>query len=911
MDGRRWQRVRELFEQACELDPAERSAYLSKTCADEPDLQAEVESILAGSEASPTFLDTPAVQAFPELSGGTEAPPIAGRRVGAYELVRLIASGGMGSVYLATRADRQYEKRVAIKLIKRHIVTPETLERFRLERQTLAGLQHPNIAALLDGGVTDDGLPYLVMEYIDGVPIDRYCDEHRLTVDERLELFRTVCSAVADAHRNLIVHRDLKPGNILVTTSGVPKLVDFGIAKALDPAGATRTANVTATAERIMTPEYASPEQIRGKPITTAGDVYSLGVVLYELLTGHRPYRPKSRMPHEIERAVCEDEPVKPSTVVRRPPAAADDDQPHRTAPSTQAICDARRLSPDGLRRRLAGDLDAIVLKAMRKEPDRRYASVERLAEDIRRHRVGLPVTARSDTFRYRATRFIRRHRVPVAAAVAVVAALLAGIVATTRESRIANQARVVAQKQTRKAQRVNAFLNSMLASAQPAEKGKDVTVREILDNAAREIDTGLRDEPEVEADVRMTLGTTYRELGYLDQAETHLTAALEIRHRLFGDPHPSVAETLNAQGLLAKTMGRYDQAERLYRRALDMRRSLLGEDHADVAETMNNLGVLLKRKGQWDKAAELHRAALGIRRRLFGPRHRDVATSMTNLAAVLKHQARYDEAEQLYQEALDIFRDVLGADHYRVAVCQNNLALLLREIGAYARAEPLLRDALAIRRQVFGDEHVAVSTGLKNLALVLTDLGETGEAETLLREALRIDRKLRGPDHPSLANTLNNLAEVLLSRGGLREAEALCTEALSIRRKTLPDDHPRMAGALHVLGRIRVGMNDAAGAEPLLRNALSIYERRLPAGHSKTAGVRIDLGACLLTLGRYSEAENEMLAGYASIVEAQGTNHPPVRSALKRIVRLYEAWGRPEPAAKYRDLLRRDADGG
>ncbi|MCH7701593.1 MAG: serine/threonine protein kinase [Planctomycetes bacterium] len=881
MTAPQWQRVRELFDSACEMGAAERDAYLSEACADDAELRVEVESILAESDRSPTFLDGSAADAFPELLDHAGPQSMKGRRVGAYELLRPIAAGGMGAVFLAQRADRQYEKKVAIKLIKRHLATPETIVRFRMERQTLAGLEHPNIAGLQDGGVTDDGLPYLVMEFVDGVSIDRYCDDRRLSVVERLELFRTVCSAVLFAHQNLIVHRDLKPSNILVTADGVPKLLDFGIAKVLDPTRPTAATQVTAG--RIMTPEYASPEQIRGEPITTATDVYSLGVVLYELLTGCRPYSIKSRIPHEIERAICEEEPAKPSTVAITSGAG-----PPKTTPG----------------RPLAADLDSIVLKAMRKEPDRRYASIEQFSEDIRRHLVGLPVIARKDTFSYRAAKFIRRNKVPVTAAGVVLLSLIAGMVATSWQSRVAIRANAVAQKQTRKAERVNTFLNSMLASAQPSEKGKDVTVREILDNAAREIDTGLGDEPEVEAEVHMTLGATYRELGHYAESERHFEAAFTIRRRIFGQKHPSVAETLNAQGMLARAAGRYDDAERLYRRSLVMRVELFGEHDAAVAETMNNLGVLLKRKGLLDEAASYYRRALTIRRTLFGDRHRDVATSMCNLAAVLKNQSRYDDAMGLYRDALSIFRDVLGPEHYRVAVCQNNLALLLQETGDYAGAETLLREALAIRREVFGDEVVGVSTGLKNLALTLMAMGKVSEAESLLREALVLDRKLRDAEHPSLANTLNSLADLLASRGEYDEAEVLCAEGLAIRRKRLSGDHPRVAGSLAVMGRIHLGRGDAAGAELLFRESVTIYRKKLHEDHPKLAVARINWGTCLVALGRYGEAEKEMLGGLRAIVDAWGARHPSARSALQDVVHLYELWGKAEEASRYRDRL-------
>ena len=425
MSTHRWKEVRELFDTACDLDALERESFLSKACAGDIQLRAEVESILAGNERAPPFFDAPAAEAFPELFDVEQVTTLVGRCIGPYRLIRFVVSGGMGAVYQATRADRQDDEKVAIKLIKRRVVTEDTLRRFRTERRALAMLDHPNIARLRDGGVTPDGLPYLVMEYVDGTPIDRFCDRCKLSTLERLRLFQTVSEAVQYAHHNLIVHRDLKPNNILVTTEGIPKLLDFGIAKVLDPDEDPHADIQTATGQRLMTPEYASPEQICGKSITTATDVYSLGVVLYELLTGHHPYRTKSCSPHEIERTICEQDPEKPSTAIGRVEQVVTAGGSSRITLTPELVSQTRDGQPDKLRRRLAGDLDAIVLMAMRKEPRHRYPSVEQFSQDIRRHLDGLPVIARKGTFRYRSAKFIRRNRAAVVATVVVAVSLL------------------------------------------------------------------------------------------------------------------------------------------------------------------------------------------------------------------------------------------------------------------------------------------------------------------------------------------------------------------------------------------------------------------------------------------------------------------------------------------------------
>ncbi len=851
----RWSRIRELAEAASELGAAERRGFLDDACEGEESLRDEVESILACSEQTPALLDAPAVMAFPELFTGPPEPA-AGQRLGAYELVRLIASGGMGAVYLARRADGQYDHTVAIKLIRNRALTEETLRRFRAERQMLATLDHPNIARLLDGGVTLEGVPYLVMEFVDGTPFDRFCDERRLSTHDRLRLFADVCSAVSYAHRNLVVHRDLKPGNILVTSSGTPKLLDFGIARVLDD-GPGAEQGEPAVAQRELTPEYASPEQIRGEPVTTASDVYSLGVILYELLTGHRPARSES-----------EQVPQRPSATVERP-----------------------------LRRRLCGDLDEIILKALRADPQQRYAGADQLQEDIRRHLVGLPVTARNGSLRYRSGRFFRRHRVPVLAGSLVALAIVAGAIAAAWQGRAAFLAGQRAQAEAQKVEMANAFLTAMLTSSDTsAAPGPQGAVAAMLDEASGRLEAAvLAGQPEVEASVRATVGMTYLQLGLLDDAERHLTVAAEIRRKLFGDVHPDVAASLDSLGMLAKAKGDHPAAERQYREALRQRRTLHGRDSLPGAETLNNLGVLLKTTGRLEEAEQCLREAAVIRRAALREsaaglgaddlrtRRQDVATTATNLAAVLKNQGKLDQAEALYREALSLFRDALGERHYRVAVCQNNLALLLAERGEYEQAVALSRESLDIRRAVYGDRHLAVATGLKNLALLLAETGRTEEAEPLYRQALVLGRELPG-DELLLANTLNNLADLLATLGRYDEAEALAGEALQIRRAK--SSGPRTAASLLVLGRIQLGRGDPAAAEPLLREAL---ERCLEKNDPRSAArAKSELGGCLTALGRYEEAERLLLESLS-----QATAPALNRQTKQRINDLQEARGR------------------
>ena len=497
-----WLKVRGILERALELAPADRAAYLEQACAGDPGLRTEVESLIRSNEqASTDFLER-SVFEMPDPFAVTGSGSMTGKRIGPYQIVEEIGHGGMGSVFRAVRADDQYRKEVAIKLVRAGLGDPFRMHRFKAERQILADLDHPNIARLLDGGELEDGQPYVVMEYIEGEPIDDYCRGRKLSVTDRLRLFRTVCEAVAYAHQRLVIHRDIKPANILVTEAGAPKLLDFGIAKIVDAGDERESANATVTVLRQMTPEYASPEQVRGEPITTASDVYSLGVVLYGLLTGHRPYPDESRLPHEIAQAVCDVQAEKPSTVVLRRPTSGDSGPPS-----------GMEGTPEKLRRRLAGDLDNIVLKALRKEPERRYGSVEQFSEDIRRHLEGQPVLARSDAFWYRAGKFVIRHKAGVAAAVLMAVTLIAGLVITARETYIARAERARAEKRFND---VRELANSLVFEVHDAIQnlpGATAARKLIVDRALRYLDT-LASEASDNHDLQRELAAAYQKVG-------------------------------------------------------------------------------------------------------------------------------------------------------------------------------------------------------------------------------------------------------------------------------------------------------------------------------------------------------------------------------------------------------------
>jgi serine/threonine protein kinase/Flp pilus assembly protein TadD len=846
-------RVEELFEEALERPAAERAAWLREACWNDPELHDRVQRLVAAHERADGVLEHSAAEAALLAARARIDAPV---RVGPYRLVREIGRGGMGSVFLAERDDEQFRQRVAVKLVAPGVGGREVVRRFRAERQILASLHHPGIARLLDGGVTDDGRPYLVMEHVDGEPIDAWCDRRSLPLEARLRLFCTVARAVHHAHRNLVVHRDLKPSNVLVSGEGEVRLLDFGIAKILDPASAPCTVPLTRTGDRLMTPQYAAPEQVRGGPVTTATDVYGLGLLLYELLCGRRPYELGGRPPADAERVACDTEPPRPSTAAGRPAEGA-------PAPSPEDAARARGTTPAGLRRRLAGDLDRIAMKALRKEPERRYPSAEQMAEDVERYLAGRPVAARGDSGGYRLRRFAGRHLWGLAVAAAFVA-LLGGYATTvTVQARRVERALAQARLEAEKAEQVTAFTLGLFETGDPTRGGDDsLTVQELLRRGVERAER-LRGRPAAQAQMLDVVGRVYRELGAYDRALPVLEQALALRRAAFGERHPATAESLHHLGEALYAQGRYDAAEPLYRRALAVQRALLGEPHPDLARTLASLGHLLQDRGDYAGAERATREALAMRRAFFGAEHPDVAESLSSLAFQLQLQGRPAEAEPLLRDALAMRRRTLGAEHPAVAEAMSELGLHLVQRGRLAEAEPLYRDALAMRRRLLGDAHPDVSRVQGLLAALLRRRGDLAEAESLYHASIGLGRRALGPDHPDLAHTVNGLALLLRDRGDLDGAERLSREVLAVRSRTLGGAHPSVARSLAQLGGILRARGDPAAAEPLLLDALRMQRRLL------------------------------------------GDGHPQVAETARELVSLYDAAGRPGAAAPYRPLLR------
>ena len=863
MSPEQWARLKDLFRVAIECDPAGRAAYLDEACADDTVLRAEISSLLASHDHAENFIESPAFA--DAVKALTESPTetVAGRRVGSYRLIREIGRGGMGTVYLAERADEQYEKLVAIKVVRRGMDSEEILRRFYNERQILASLDHPNIARLLDGGTTEDGLPFLVMEYVEGVPVMDYCDERRLTINERLRLFRTVCAAVQHAHQNLVVHRDLKPSNILVTPDGTPKLLDFGIAKVLSPELSTLATEQTRTDLRVLTPDYASPEQARGERLTTTSDVYSLGVVLYELLTGHRPYRSLNAPPHELARLICEQDPAKPSTTIAGAEVFPQSSGKPPAAVTSKSVCLARDTQPDKLRRQLSGDLDNIILMALRKEPARRYATVGQFSEDIRRHLEGLPVAARKDTFKYRAAKFMRRNRLGVAAACVVALSLLGGMLTTVWQAR-------AARREKANAESVSAFLEKMLAYSNPLIKapGKDggeTTMKDVLDEAAVRLDgEEFSGQLEVRAELEKIISESYAGQGRQDLWELHLGKYIAIQRSLHGDEDPRtiVAMTMWAMALEHKDMA---ESEKIYRRVLPPMRT------------------------------EQRRGTI---------KAKDLAQALVNFGYLRRTQGDSKEAEDLFREALALSSDLRDDQYFLIGMTRSTLASTLADQGKFEAALETAREGVEDYRRNGRTDAPDYGFSLTILGGFLTDRGVYAEADAALGEAEAVLRRRQSPSSLWLGDNLRNQAISLYRQGRYAASHDRITETEKIYLGSYGPSYDQYPTVLIIKGLILDKTGKSREGERILREALKLRVESLPAGHFWVAVAKGALGECLTTQKRYAEAELLLDESYASLNERLGPSDPRTSEAAPRLASLYEAWDKPGQAAKYRALI-------
>ncbi|MEP7244595.1 MAG: serine/threonine-protein kinase [Gammaproteobacteria bacterium] len=865
----RWLRIRDLFDRAVTLTPRARAQLLHTECVGDNTLREQVMSLLIASGDDAEELERRANDTFAGSTLTADFP--AGRIIGRYRVVRVLGRGGMGAVYLAERADEQYQQRVALKVMSRGLFHSNTPGRFRAERQILARLTHPNIARLLDGGETEDGTPFLVMEHVEGVSIDEYCVQRSLTIRARLRLMQLACSAVQYAHQSLVVHRDLKAANILVTADGIPKLLDFGIAKLIDPHGAGDTVPLTRLRDRIFTPEHASPEQIRGEPIGTATDVYGLGALLYTLLTRVQPFDFRGRSLGEIERIVCDSSLPAPSVRL-----LSEDE------PSTRV----RALARD-----LAGDLDNIVLKAMHRDPQRRYASAAALAQDIQNYLDGRPVEARPDTWLYRTRKLLGRHAVTAAAATFV--ALLIATLVTFYTVRLAAQ-RDAAERERQTAANVSDFMMDVFRRANPNELANEIpdgipktppsrtpTVRDALDAAARRIDHDLADQPRLRLTLMRNMSQAYNGLGSWAESRALMEKAVDQERALFGEHNIELARADETLGTIYNNSDQFDAAGAAYTEAWRIRTALGADQDAEGIELLSLVATNLRSRQRFAEALEQHRHAETLARALKPPAPRVLGTILQAYATTLSESGDQHNAERYAREAMPLLRGVINDGHDLYANTLATLATALRRQFKLTEAETLFREFVARQTQRLGPDHLLVGRAQNNFANLLRAKGNYADAEKALTEALRIYRLQTGPEGLDVAVTYHNLGGVHHESGNLVRSLQELDTAIEMKRKVAGVRSPQVVSSLLEKSAVLRDQGELQAAQATFAEAASIALEKFDANDRRHSLLLLEHGRLQLALGATAEAERDLREAVSGL--RQGDDPARLAEALTR----------------------------
>jgi serine/threonine protein kinase/tetratricopeptide (TPR) repeat protein len=872
MDHNRWERIQSLFHQTADLPPAEQDAFLQAACAHDSALIHEVSAMLKEDARPASLLERGIAGVAHALLNDPDPAQFPRQQFGPYHLIRLLGEGGMGLVYLAERTD--LGSLVAIKILRDAWLSPARRERFASEQRTLAQLNHASIARLYDADALPDGTPWFAMEYVEGVPLTEYSKLHASPLDTRIHLFRAVCEAVQYAHSQAVIHRDLKPSNILVKQDGSIRLLDFGIAKQLE--SLDTPVNQTMTGLRLMTPAYAAPEQIRGDRVGIHTDVYSLGVILFELLTGQLPFDLSNLTPAEAASIVAEHEPAKPSSILRtgKPP-------------------------PDvaSLNKSAWSELDVLCLTAMHKDPARRYRSVEALIRDIDYYLRAEPLEARPDTFSYRVGKFVQRHQRMVVTSVAAIVLVLAMLSFFT--VRLA-KARNAALAEAARTQRIQKFMLNLFEGGDQAVGPSDsMRVITLVDRGAMEAKT-LNSDPKIQAELYQNLGDIYEKLGKFEQADALLQTALAQHQSLYGAYSPESAETLLELGLLRDAQGKFDDAERYVRQALAIDRQKLSPTHPALARATSALGKVLEDRGSYDASIRVLEEAARLQSAQGGS-STDLSETLSELANSHFYTGHYDASESLNQRVLSMDRQLYGDRHPHIADDLINLGAIKYDLGHYPEAERYDRDALDITQSFYGLNHPATASALTILGRTLVSAGKSDEAAGMLRQALQIEEQVYGKVHPRVAGTLNELGKISQQQGKLDDAEADFRRMAGIYRTVYSGKHYYIGIALCNLGGVLVDRKDYSGAEKSFQEALQIYSQTLPPDHLNAGIARVRLGRALLLDKRYSEAESESRAGYEILKKQSSAPERWINNAQTDLAREYEALHQPDKADKFR----------
>jgi serine/threonine-protein kinase len=881
LDSARWDRVQTLFHGAADLPPSEQRAYLESQCAGDRTLITDVLSLLEEDARGSSLLDRDVAHVARDVLGGAEVPSFPPGAFGPYRIRQVLGEGGMGVVYLAERDD--LGSSAAIKILRDAWLSPARRERFAIEQRTLAQLNHPSIARLYDANTLPDGTPWFVMEYVEGQPLTTYCRTRGASITERLRLFRHVCEAVEHAHRHLVIHRDLKPSNILVAADGSVKLLDFGISKHLESADAP--VDQTRTGLRLMTPAYAAPEQIRGLRVGVHTDIYSLGVVLYELLVGRLPFDLSDRTPAEALSLVAEQEPERPSVAVKRQEQSV----PGTAAPSRSVSAAAW------------ADLDVLCLTAMHKDPQRRYRSAEALIRDVDHFLGREPLEARPDTLGYRLGKFLGRNWRQVSAATFATLVMLGlGLFYTIRLA----TARNTALAEAARTERIQGFMLNLFqggdAAVGPADSLRVVT---LLDRGVQDAKS-LDAEPAIQAALYETLGGIYQKLGNLARADTLLQLALARRRSWFGADNADVASSLVALGLLRLGQAEFPEAERLAREGLAMTRRHLPITHPAVARATTALGQVLEEKGSYPEGITVLEEAVRLRSAPGTP-PADLAASIRELANTHFYAGHYAIADSLDRVVLAMTRKANGERHPLVAEDLINLGAVQQEWGHYVEAERYHRRALDIVRAFYGDSHFKTAASLTMVGRALVAQRRYDEATEMLRQALVVRERVFGPRHPLVASTVNELGNIALRRERYDEAEGYFSRMVDIYRAAYNGKHYLIGIAQANLASVFLARKENRRAEETFRDALAMYAKTLPPDHLNVGITSIKLGRAVLRQGRYAEAEKLVLAGYQIVSKQAAPTVSWLTAAREDLAAAYDALGRKDDAEKFRTELK------
>lgn len=875
MNSDRWQKIQAIFHQAADLPKAEQERFLDERRDVDADLRSEVLRMLRADEEGNSLLERDVAQVAHEVLSEEAAPAL--EQFGRYRIKGTLGAGGMGIVYLAERED--LGSLVAIKVLRDAWLSPARRERFALEQRTLAQLNHPYIARLYDADTSPDGTPFFVMEYVEGVPLTAYCAHHKCSVAERLKLFREICEAVVYAHQHAVIHRDLKPSNILVKEDGTARLLDFGIAKQAEVLG--EAVDQTMTGLRLMTPAYASPEQIRGEQVGMQTDVYSLGVVLYELLSGRPPFDLSSQTPAQAEKILTEQEPERPS------------------AAASRAVEKSRAAGASVMASKAAwADLDVLCLTAMHKDQARRYASVEALLRDVDHFLRGEPLEARPDSARYRLQKFVTRNRRAVTTAAAALLLVTGLVTFFTVRLAIAKNA---ALAQAARTQRIQKFMTNLFQggdeAAGPADSLRVVT---LLDRGVQEART-LSAEPAVQADLYETLGGIYQKLGKLDQADTLLRSALDAHKAIFGADSAEAAQTLVAIGQLRSDQAKLEEAEKLTQQGFEMSRRHLAANNPAVVKAMVAYGRVLGQRGSYDRSIQVLNEAVKIESAPGRPAA-DLVNALSALAETNYSAGHYPVADSLYRRVLEMHRKMYGEQHPSVADDLGNIAAIQQDLGFYPEAEKFDRQALDISQVYYGKEHPKTAIYLTMLGRALEFENKFDESDAALNQALAIQERVYGPVHGSVAETLNELGSNKSQRNDMDGAIVIFRRVVEIYRSVYGDHHYFVAIALANVASQYMDKHDYASAEPIFRDVIRRLTEVLPPDNMNTGIARIKLGRVLLRQNRFAEAEEQTHGGFDILSKQMDPTVTWLRSARKDLVAEYTALNEPDQAAKFKE---------